>query len=452
MFRFKLMMALFITACPLLIEAREINDQGINWVKGLTWQQVKEKAKKENRYIFIDVYATWCGPCKEMDKRVYVNDSVGNFINDKFISVKVQMDITKNDEPEVQRWYKDAQDINKQYRVLSLPTFIFLAPNGRVAHKAIGYKTVEAFIAEAAIALKPGQVYIDPFEEYDRLEADYHAGKKKYSRMLYMIRSARELGKQSFDSVLTKDYYNYLEQLDRKKIYTKEILEFLAALEMKSEAKLFSLFYPDGRKVDKVMGIDGFSKRIVSLTIYREITSPYLRLKTGATPLGNGPLDTAEANWEGLYHLILKKYSREYAQRGVLNGKLVWYEQRYNFPAFYATYLQKLDRYGFDSISTTSNTAYPNVNFNCWFLFLRISDKVMLQKAAKWMEALVHRFPQDPTYIDTYANLLYKAGEKEKAIVWEEKALKLAIEKKWQRYIENYVGVLAKMKAGKPTW
>ena len=38
---------------------------GIYFENSLTWEQVEQKAKDENKYIFIDCYATWCGPCKE---------------------------------------------------------------------------------------------------------------------------------------------------------------------------------------------------------------------------------------------------------------------------------------------------------------------------------------------------------------------------------------------------
>jgi thiol:disulfide interchange protein len=44
--------------------------KGINFENNLSWEQVKEKAKAENKYIFVDCYATWCGPCKAMDKEV----------------------------------------------------------------------------------------------------------------------------------------------------------------------------------------------------------------------------------------------------------------------------------------------------------------------------------------------------------------------------------------------
>jgi thiol-disulfide isomerase/thioredoxin len=53
--------------------------QGINWTIGLKWLAIQEKAKKENKYIFLDFYATWCGPCKKMEKEVYVNDTVARF-------------------------------------------------------------------------------------------------------------------------------------------------------------------------------------------------------------------------------------------------------------------------------------------------------------------------------------------------------------------------------------
>jgi len=41
--------------------------RGVEFDRDLTWQQVKLKAKAENKYIFMDCYATWCGPCKKME-------------------------------------------------------------------------------------------------------------------------------------------------------------------------------------------------------------------------------------------------------------------------------------------------------------------------------------------------------------------------------------------------
>ena len=63
-----------------------IPDTGIKWSQGLNWKQVLQKAQKENKYVFVDCYATWCVPCKKMDKQAYTNDTVGNFFNEKIIA------------------------------------------------------------------------------------------------------------------------------------------------------------------------------------------------------------------------------------------------------------------------------------------------------------------------------------------------------------------------------
>ncbi|MBO9572713.1 MAG: hypothetical protein J7497_10985, partial [Chitinophagaceae bacterium] len=277
-----------------------------------------------------------------------------------------------------------------------------------------------------------------------------------YSRVLYMIRSARELGKVDFEKLLIEDYCKYLEGANEQQLYTKENMQFLNEVEIKSDDKLFALFYPNGKKADKAIGKKGFSERMVHRVVLREIVLPFLQLKPRQMPIrldgkAVGPVDSSEANWSLLYKKIRAKYPDEYARRGVLNGKINWYEQNENFPAYYSAYIQKLEWYGFDS-SGTGNTFYPNVNHNCWFLFLRVNDKALLNKAAKWMERLIAKFPEDPTWIDTYANLLYKSGDKRNAILWEEKALKLATEKGWQDENETFTEILMKMRNNLPTW
>src|SRR5687768_11668505 len=95
---------LLILCLPFITIAQDA-ETGIKWTTGLSWQQVKQKAKTENKYIFLDCFTTWCGPCKVMDNNVYPNDSVGKYFNSKFISVRVQMDKTKKDNEQIQKWY-----------------------------------------------------------------------------------------------------------------------------------------------------------------------------------------------------------------------------------------------------------------------------------------------------------------------------------------------------------
>jgi predicted Zn-dependent protease len=54
----------------------------------------------------------------------------------------------------------------------------------------------------------------------------------------------------------------------------------------------------------------------------------------------------------------------------------------------------------------------------------------------------------EPAYLDTYANLLYKAGKKNEAIAWQQKAVEASPENERP----GYQSTLDKMKKGEKTW
>ncbi len=58
-------------------------------VKWLTFEQAVEANKKEKKLIFIDVYTTWCGPCKMMDKYTFADSAVALILNKNFHPVKL---------------------------------------------------------------------------------------------------------------------------------------------------------------------------------------------------------------------------------------------------------------------------------------------------------------------------------------------------------------------------
>src|SRR4051812_25738356 len=98
---------------------------GIHFEHGISWQEVLKKAKKDNKHIFVDCYTTWCGPCKMMSSQVFPLESVGKFYNANYINVKLQIDSTQNDNPEIQAWYTTANQIAHDYYVMAYPTYLF---------------------------------------------------------------------------------------------------------------------------------------------------------------------------------------------------------------------------------------------------------------------------------------------------------------------------------------
>ena len=57
-------------------------------IKWMTIEEALEKSKTEKRKIYIDVYTDWCGWCKHMDSTTFKDQSVVNYINEKYYAVK----------------------------------------------------------------------------------------------------------------------------------------------------------------------------------------------------------------------------------------------------------------------------------------------------------------------------------------------------------------------------
>ncbi len=69
-------------------EHESVNIEGIQFFEG-TWDEALATAKKENKLIFLDVYATWCGPCKVLKSKTFPDPTVGKFFNENFINVSL---------------------------------------------------------------------------------------------------------------------------------------------------------------------------------------------------------------------------------------------------------------------------------------------------------------------------------------------------------------------------
>jgi len=414
---------------------------GIKFIQGIGWQQVLSKAKSENKYIFVDCFAGWCGPCKKMDKDVYLNDIVGNLMNDKFISVKVQMDTARQGGGDQQKWYADAKMISENYKVAVYPTYLFFLPTGQLVDKGFGYKDTIDFIEMAQDAL-------DPSRQFYSLLNKYKQGRKDYAGMPYLINKAKALGDDGTYVLLINDYYNYLMNLSQKELYTKKNIQFISTTIDSSVRKPFKLFYPDGKKIDSVMGKQGYAAKMVDQIIFVEKIAPFFHSNQG------GP----EPDWNILYDSIKNTFGADYAVRNVIHARVHWYGS-YGDYSSYATYLNmQIDKYGTDTTDLGEDFRLNNDAF--FFIFRNVTDAVQINMTIKWMEGVIRRAIDTkafhhvyyPMYIDTYANLLYKAGRRDEALQWEERALNGSIELKNEEWIKEYSDNFNKMKQGKPTW
>ncbi len=444
---------ILLMALPVIVAAQ--NESGIQFENKLSWSQVKEKAATENKYIFVDVFATWCGPCKQMDKDVYPNDTVGDFMNDKFISVKVQMDSTPHDNDNVKKWYADAQKINKEYPIGGYPTFLFLSPDGQLVHKGMGFNNAQAFVNMAKFAFNPER------KQYLTKIQEYKSGKKDYAAMPGLVKTSRDLvGDEKLSKAIAEDYKkNYLDKLSKEKLCTKENLQFIndnKYLIKSSNDPFIDVFLHQSEKADKLLNEKDASKKFILAV------APKIEIYDKIYP--NNKWVTKVPDWNALYSGIAKRYNKAYAKEMVDAAKINYYKWTFRWKEFAKLRDQDIQAHPPQKVKDGYSLFDPHaswmLNVDAWFVFERCDDKAVLERALAWSELAIS-LEDDAANIqvyDTKANILYKLGRVEEAIATEEKAIEIgkALAKKNGQdkgyYFDEYTEIIRKMKKGEPTW
>jgi thiol:disulfide interchange protein DsbD len=126
---------------PMLAGCLESNgDAEIEELTWMTYSSGLSEGIKHEKPILVDLYAEWCGPCKQMDAITYQDPSVIGMIQEEFIAVKVDTDL----EP----------SLAYQYSVQYIPTIVYLKPNGDEVHRTVGYRSVSQILVDMQTALQ----------------------------------------------------------------------------------------------------------------------------------------------------------------------------------------------------------------------------------------------------------------------------------------------------------
>lgn len=129
-------------------------ETGLHIEHDATWQQILDKAKKENKFIFLDAYASWCGPCKWMAKEVFPKPEVGAAMNPYYVAAKIDME------------KGEGIDLAKKYNVRNYPTYLFFDPNGELVHRSLGSMPAKDFIELCQNTLQPENQFITLKKKY----------------------------------------------------------------------------------------------------------------------------------------------------------------------------------------------------------------------------------------------------------------------------------------------
>lgn len=109
----------------------------VNWV---TLQEAEAKMTKEPRKVLVDVYTTWCGPCRMMDQNTFQNPKVVEYINKNYYAVKINAESPDPIEFRGTTYSNSGFDPNKKGRNSTHDIARAIAPvDGRIAYPTIVY-------------------------------------------------------------------------------------------------------------------------------------------------------------------------------------------------------------------------------------------------------------------------------------------------------------------------
>lgn len=94
----------------------------INFTNARVDEAIK-KAGKEGKLVFLDFYASWCAPCKWMEKTTFKDNQVVDRLNSNYISIKVNID-------EVHGF-----EMKNKYEIAFLPTILIINSNGKMVER-----------------------------------------------------------------------------------------------------------------------------------------------------------------------------------------------------------------------------------------------------------------------------------------------------------------------------
>jgi len=203
-----------------------------------TWEEALTKAKAEEKLIFVDAYAEWCGPCKRMAKNVFTNEKVGEFHNSNFINLKIDMEKGMG------------LTFRRKYPVSAFPTLFYIDSSGEVVHKVKGAQQVDGLIKLGKFAMNK----VDYSKDY---AAEYEKGSREPELMYKYVKALNKSKKSSLK--ITNEYL----RTQKKEDLTNEFnLRFIHEGAVEADSRVFKMMVENKKEIGMLVGLDALNKKI----------------------------------------------------------------------------------------------------------------------------------------------------------------------------------------------
>ncbi|MFZ1559971.1 MAG: thioredoxin family protein [Saprospiraceae bacterium] len=213
----------------------QVFGQGIEFFHG-TFDEALEKAKQEEKLIFLDAFASWCGPCKRMASTVFTQGVVGDYFNKSFINFKIDME------------QGEGPKLDQKFKVTAYPTLLIISPKGEIVQRHVGGMDPNGLINFAKTAAGKADFSADFSKEYEK-------GNRNPDFMLKYISSMNKSGKSPLK--ITNDYLQ--TQTD---ITTPDNLKIIHQAAVEVDSRIYGLMIKNKDAVIRLVGKDAFQAKV----------------------------------------------------------------------------------------------------------------------------------------------------------------------------------------------
>lgn len=352
---------------------------GIKFEQGKTWAQLKAAAKKSNKLIFLDAYASWCGPCKAMARDVFTQQSVGEYFNATFINAKIDMEVG------------EGTTIASTYQVAAYPTLFFIDGDGNLVHKVLGYKDVDQLMQSGRNALNPDKQYSTLWNQYQQNKLP----EAKYANLAEALDEAGETekGAELVSKMLAKNK-NWLQEPQLGLVYK---------FTQSANGEQFQFLVQNEAKIAQIAGYEGISDKLNELATATVIQEA----------LDNNTQTLDEAKAKRLFQQLRPSKS------GVVFSRLMW---RYaDFKKEDAVWINAAKAIN----EVKSDLDWQFLNEVAWKIYDELrSNKALLKDG---LSLGLESIKKESNYYnnDTVAHLYAELGQKAEAKTYAKKAIAL---------------------------
>ncbi len=366
-----------------------------------SFSEIKAKALKENKLIFVDAFTTWCGPCKQMSKNVFTNDTVADYFNKNMVNAKIDME------------KGEGIEIAKQYKVQCYPNLLFIDGNGNLVHRIAGSMSSSDFIAEANKAK-------DPEKRFSYYENNYEKNKTNSEFLVKYISAMSSTCLEPGDAIT--QYFSLQKEED---LSSNQNWEMMKEHTNSIDDKEFIYLVAHKKEFDNLYTEKEVEKKI-----------NMVNQNTLINVIRTKPFD--QKNYDDK-KVKISAMNLSGTKQVFFETDMLLAQKTGDLAAYTKLAVENVDQY-------YSNDA-NKLNSISWDFYEKVSDKSALVKAESWAGKAVELNPEYPT-LDTYAALLYKNGKKELAFEYANKAIAAAKKENYTK--DDYKGtteLLEKIKA-----